>query len=84
VSPAEALAAMRAKGVVLFLGESVDDDRVVLRWRAGPNIVTPKTISYIARHQQDIIALLAAEAEADRLRLEAAMATFDLEAIGAR
>jgi hypothetical protein len=78
---AEALAEMRAKGIVLFLDASPDDGRTVLRWRAGPGIVTTKTIPYITRHKQELIDLLHAEAaaNAERLRLEAARVFFDAE-----
>ena len=78
---AEALAEMRQRGVLLFIGASVDDGSPTLRWRAGPGIVTAKTVTYITAHSAELLALLQAEAAVDatQLRREALRSFFDVD-----
>ena len=78
MTPAAALAAMRARGLVLFL----EGGR--LRYQAPAGVVTAKTTAYLRRHRDELIALLAEEAEhaPDALRLGAAINIFDAEPVG--
>ncbi len=73
MTPAAALAAMRARGIVFV----VDGDR--LRYRAPAGVVTETTVAYLGKHKAALTALLRDEAERDpdALRLAAASAIFD-------
>ncbi|MDP9365270.1 MAG: hypothetical protein M3Q10_13775 [Chloroflexota bacterium] len=75
--PAEALTAMRARGVLLW----PDGDR--LRYRAPAGVANAKTTAYLRRHKAQLVDLLRAEAAADpdTVRIAHAVVLFDAEPV---
>ncbi len=77
MTPAAALAAMRARGIVFV----VDGGR--LRYRAPAGVVTERTLAYLRRHKAPLLAMLRdqADRDPDALRLGSACAIFDAEIV---
>jgi hypothetical protein len=59
MTPAEALALMRERGMSLWA------EGGALRWSAPPGVATARTIAFLDRHGEALLALLAAEAPAN-------------------
>ncbi len=80
MNPADLLADLRKRRVVL----SLDGHR--LRYRGSEDAVTPDVVEQLRKHKAALVGMLTAAAaeDAERLRFEAAMATFDLELIRCR